>query len=413
MKKATLLNMSNAHKRIADLERALKCVGDVLYDEGDPLIDHGVIKVLREDCGWTSSSNVDDAIQWDYIDYEYTGKDTSLYNFPQPDYLMDGLSEYIVIDQNGGYSSLATSFATDYGVSPYIDFNKTVTKIDYSHTGDANYKVKVDVRATSCTHYLAKYVILTVPVGVIANNLIEFHPPLFTTDNPLKMGLYIKIFYNFNFRVGPRYNHEFLWSVLQGSTSGDKDEHCMNWQNMDAKRHSKRRGTDTTYYPGAHVWVCTLTTVAFHKILAAGDGKRLSATQIDQLLNPLRQIFHDRAILPTDYKYYYPDWNLRDNAGNGAYSDWQIGYNLRQYYAFYGGGPIEPCEHNGCDANRKWRLHMSGTGSCLEEFEYVHGAYFSGQRSANYVLAEMGKSVDTNFLACEDLKDIVLPPVKG
>jgi Flavin containing amine oxidoreductase len=278
MKKATLLNMSNAHKRIADLERALKCVGDVseqLYDEGDPLIDHGVIKVLREDCGWTSSSNVDDAIQWDYIDYEYTGKDTSLYNFPQPDYLMDGLSEYIVIDQNGGYSSLATSFATDYGVSPYIDFNKTVTKIDYSHTGDANYKVKVDVRATSCTHYLAKYVILTVPVGVVANNLIEFHPPLFTTDNPLKMGLYIKIFYKFNFQVGPRYNHEFLWSVLQGSTSGDNDEHCMNWQNMDAKRHSKRRGTDTTYYPGAHVWVCTLTTVAFHKILAAGDGKRL------------------------------------------------------------------------------------------------------------------------------------------
>jgi Flavin containing amine oxidoreductase len=183
-----MLNMDNASQRIVDLERALKCVGDAsdqLYDEGDPLIDHGVIKVLREDCGWTPSSNVDDAIQWNYIDFEYTGKDTSLYNFPEPDYLI-GPTGYIVIDQNGGYSSLATSFATDYGIFPYIDFNKTVTKIDYSHTGDANYKVKVDVHSTSCTHYLAKYVILTVPVGVVANNLIEFHPPLFTMDNPLK-----------------------------------------------------------------------------------------------------------------------------------------------------------------------------------------------------------------------------------
>jgi hypothetical protein len=197
---------------------------------------------------------------------------------------------------------------------------------------------------------------------------------------------------------------------LQGSTSGDNDENCMSWQNMDAKRNNKRDGTDTTYYPGSNVWICTLTTVAFNKILAAGDGKRLSATQIDRLANPLRQIFPERPILPTDYKYYYPDWNLREHTGFGAYSDFQIGYNLRQYYAFYGGGPIEPCEHNGCDANRKWRLHMSGTGSCIDNFEYVHGAYYSGQRSAKYVLAEMGKSVDTNFLLCEDWEGYVLPP---
>jgi Flavin containing amine oxidoreductase len=405
--------MDNPNKRFVDLERALDCVGkvsDLLYEEVDPLVDQGTVKVLRENCGWTSSSNVDYATQWNFIDFEYTGSDTTLYNFPYPDYLLGRPTIYLVIDQRGGYTSLATSFATDYGILPYIDFNRKVTKIDYSYAGDADYKVKVDVNSTSCSHYLAKYVILTVPVGVVANNLIEFQPPLFTKDNPLKMGQYVKIHYKFNFRVGPKYKPEFLWSVLQGGTSGDNDENCMSWQNMDAKRNNKRDGTDTTYYPGSNVWICTLTTVAFNKILAAGDGKRLSAAQIDHLANPLRQIFPERPILPTDYKYYYPDWNLREHSGFGAYSDFQIGYNLRQYYAFYGGGPIEPCEHNGCDANRKWRLHMSGTGSCIDNFEYVHGAYYSGQRSAKYVLAEMGKPVDTNFLLCEDWEGYMLPP---
>jgi Flavin containing amine oxidoreductase len=404
--------MDNPNQRSVDIDRAFECVGvvsELLYAEVDPLFDEGVIKVLREDCGWKLSSNVDYAIQWNNIDYEYTGKDTSLYNFPEADYV-NGPTNLYVIDQRGGYSSLATSFATDYGILSYIDFNRKVTKIDYSYAGDANYKVKVDVNSTSCTHYLAKYVILTVPVGVVANNLIEFQPPLFTKDNPMKMGLYIKIHYKFNFRVGQKYKPEFLWSLLQGSTSGDNDENCITWQNMDAKRNNKRGGTDTTYYPGSNVWICLLTTEAFNKILAAGDGKRLSAAQIDRLVNPLRQIFPERPILPTDYKSYYPDWNLREHAGFGSYSDFQIGYNLRQYFAFYGGGPIEPCEHNGCDANRKWRLHFSGAASCFFAFEYVHGAYYSGQRSAKYVLAEMGKPVDTNFLACDDLEGYVLPP---
>jgi Flavin containing amine oxidoreductase len=414
-KKAKRLNMDSPNQRWTDMDRAIRCLGresEGLYED-EPIPDEGAIKVLGRNCSWIAASGVDRAIQWNYLDYEFTMKDTSLYNFPYSEFLLGRAQEYFVGEQNGGYESLAVGFATDEGLLPsYIDFNKRVANINYDYAGNPNYKVKIDITGSTCTHYLAKYVILTVPVGVLEHQLITFQPPLYTEDVPQTMGQYTKIFYKFNFRVGPKYKNEFLFALLEGSTTGDNDERCMHWQNMDAKRNNIRGGTSTDYLPNSHIWMCTLTTQAFNKILATGDGQHLSADQLDTLLNPLRQIFHEQSITRSDYKTFYPDLNLRDDFGRGAFSDWKIGTTVRQFYEFYGGGGlIEPCEHNGCDSSRKWRLHISGTGSCLEEFEFIHGAYFAGQRSALNVLAEMGQAVDIEgFTSCEDWGDYELPP---
>jgi hypothetical protein len=296
-----------------------------------------------------------------------------------------------------------------------------VTSVDYSYVDLAtpDYKVKVNVAATnsSCDHYLANFVIVTVPVGVLEQGKIAFSPPLLSDESPLTMAQYIKIFYKFNFRVGPKYNNEFMFSVLKGGRTADSNDRCINWQNMEARRNAIRNGTSSSYLQGSKIWMCTLVTEAFEKLLAeqvangTGNGTVLTAQQIDNLLNPLRKVFPGRQILQSDYVYFYPDLNLRDSFGNGAYSNWKVGKSIGSYYKYYGGGPAKRCMHNGCDQNNVWRLHISGTASCFNEWEFVHGAYFAGQRSAKYVLAEMNYSINTAFLPCDDFrKKFILPP---
>ena len=378
---------------------------------GTPPVDNGFIALLA-DCGWTAESNSDFAIQWFYANYEYAENDVSLLAFPEG---IDS-SLYLVVDQEGGYQSVADKFAKGESIYDSIDFETNVTNINYAHD-DPIYHVKVDLAAEvgACDHYLANYVILTVPVGVLEHNLITFEPELFSYDNPLKMKQYVRIYYKFNERVGPDYNNEFLYSILNDL---DVDNiRCINWQNLDATRtFTGQEGTGTSYIPGSNIWECTVTTESFDALLAEGNGEFLTEPQIDALLTPLRRVFPEAKTTQfVDYVSYYPDLNLRGNFGFGAFSNWEVGKTLRDYYEYYGGGPlIERCQHNGCDENTDaWRLHISGTGSCYEQWEFVHGAYFAGQRSANYVLAEMGllaDGIETTFFECDDFfANFVLP----
>jgi len=93
-----------------------------------------------------------------------------------------------------------------------------------------------------------------------------------------------------------------------------------------------------------------------------------------------------------------------ESKGFGAYASWEVGGRVQNFYEFFGGGPIDRCAHNGCDASGVWRLHISGSGSCAEHYEYVHGAYFSGVRSVRYIAAEMaGKGDDIGlYFQCDD-----------
>jgi Flavin containing amine oxidoreductase len=301
----------------------------------------------------------------------------------------------------------------------------TVTKIDYDYSNATtpNYKVKVDVTKSSsnssinatsrlCNHYLANYVILTVPEAVLERNLIAFEPTLRKPTGPSTAGLYIKLFYKFNVRVGPAYNREFAMTVLNGPGSTDNNDQCIFWHNMDGTSSTTNGGlgTSTRFIPGSNIWICTLVTEAFEKLVqgGSGNGQRLSNATIDRLLDPLRKVFQTNITTP-DYTSYYADWNFRDAFGRSAYSRWRIGATLADYADFYGGyGDIggSKCQHNGCDRQNKWRLHLSGTFSCLKSYGVVWGAYNAGQRSARNVLAERGggnTSIDSRFAACDDL----------
>ena len=57
----------------------------------------------------------------------------------------------------------------------------------------------------------------------------------------------------------------------------------------------------------------------------------------------------------------------------------------------------------GEDEEEQWVLHLSGTGSCFESWGFVHGAFYAGLRSANYILYEWGLVKErVRQSACED-----------
>jgi hypothetical protein len=113
-----------------------------------------------------------------------------------------------------------------------------------------------------------------------------------------------------------------------------------------------------------------------------------------ELLDPLRRVYGDlvdKNLLESKYHKWHEDENFY-----GSYSNWVPGYNRTDYFKFYGGifdsseKFIEPCGHHGCNSDDKWILHISGTASCIELWEWISGAIASGERSAHYVLNDIG-----------------------
>lgn len=124
-------------------------------------------------------------------------------------------------------------------------------------------------------------------------------------------------------------------------------------------------------------------------------NQELSEDTLMGLLEPLRRTYGD-LVQPVDK--YYTKLHQSQDFGFGAYSHWKIGYGFRDYAHFFGG--IEEfvpfCNHNGCNSRNEWVLHISGSASCYAYQEYVHGAYYSGQRTADNILRSQGEDIPFN-----------------
>jgi polyamine oxidase len=366
------------------------------------------IQYLKEVCDFTLSDSQDFFNHWIYIQFEYAGDDTSVSEVVDP--YFD--KQYMVVDQ-GGFDQIATYFTEDNGLNEKIRFGRNVTKINYDEDDDV-YKARVITGPKGdgdCNVHLAKRVILTVPAGVLNNNLIEFVPELRYSEsefNPFKVGFYIKIFYEFktNFWGSTLNDKEFLVSLQQRDNVGQ----CHHWQNLEAVSDlTPDYGNNTDYVPGSNTIFCTLIGTSFQALLDETGLDEISEEQLTgKLLDPLRRVFGAAVVddnLMID-SIYYPKQNLDANHGLGSYANWapekSTGggyYSLDDYFKFYGVGPVGYCEHNGCnkvdpyDPDAEWILHISGTCSCYAYWEFVHGAYWGGVRSANLVLYEL-KHID-------------------
>jgi hypothetical protein len=131
--------------------------------------------------------------------------------------------------------------------------------------------------------------------------------------------------------------------------------------------------------------------------------KELSSATLDALLDPLR-IAYGSENVGTPLDIYYPKLNLDADYGYGAYAYWKIGKTFTDFAKFFGGIEILTpfCDHNGCNQNDDWVLHLSGSATCFRYAELVHGGYYSGIRSAKFVLESLGyENIDAAGNDCD------------
>jgi len=354
--------------------------------------DRGVVALLADN-GWTvapdSSGNLDYIMQWMYLDFEYAESDTSARYFPY-----EAGNPYLVTDQRG-YKLVLDDFQNQNVIGARIRFNNRVKSIDYDlNLCDGSeclglclgtsYKAKVTLE--DGTEYYAQRVISTVSVGVLNNDLISFNPPLKYSHaqySPYVMTQYIKVFYQFETPFWD--NTEFVEITRDPADRGK----CHHWQNMEVA------------IPGSSIIRCELMTEAFLELLDPVT-QDLSADTLSALLDPLRLVYgSDTVGSPIDV--FYPKLNKDVDFGFGAYGNWKIGKSFTDFAHFFGGIPVltRPCDHNGCNNQGEWIVHLSGSASCYDHSEFVHGGFFSGQRSARFVLDDLGyNNIDASDTDC-------------
>ena len=385
--------------------------------------DRGVQAMLA-DQGWTipagPEGNLDYTIQWAALDWEYVffvgsllsssfttsflinlflvlveyhdryaAADTSVRFFG---YCIDCLA-YQVSDMRG-YEFLPQSYLATNANPSNVRFNTRVTRINYDEnvvsSDGKTYKTLVNTVDPSgaCMDYYAQRVISTVPTGVISSKLITFNPPLQYSDeqyNPFYMAQYVKIFYQFPSKFWD--DNEMIRVALNNGERG----HCHHWANMD---HPK-------FFPGSLVIRCEIMTEGFDE-LKDTVTQDLSQETLLALLDPVRTVYgSDNVPAPVDV--YYPKLNKDPDTGFGAYANWKVGKSFTDFARFFGGveDVVPYCEHNGCNSNGEWTMMLSGSATCFDWSEFVHGAFFSGEKAAYLTLQELGYDVKFKGSPCD------------
>jgi monoamine oxidase len=247
---------------------------------------------------------------------------------------------------------------------------------------DSTYKaiVRGVDKAGDCLDYKAKRVIVTVPVGVLRGQgyAINFSPPLNIDVLPAVTGQYNKFFCKFTSRFWD--NTQYIGILRNEQFRGV----CNHWQNVDYN------------IPGSNILMCTLTNEGMERFHA------MKLTTSD-LLEPLRRVYGCDVVDNSLQETYFNRYDLDPAAGYGAYSSYQAGYTIKDFYEFYGGlSPTGYVQGEGHNSFGEWIVHISGAASCLEYMEYVDGAFYSGQRSARYVLKSLGLSTIEVGTECEN-----------
>ncbi|CAB9523216.1 Polyamine oxidase [Seminavis robusta] len=354
-------------------------------DTGDSgFVDKGVVGLLNQN-GWNvasdSSGNMDYIFQWLFVDFEYAESDTSQRFFPY-----ESGDPYLVTDQRG-FEHLVQTYQANNVPSDRIRLNTKVQAINYdvNFCGGPGPLYKAIVN-TDFVEYYAQRVINTVSVGVHNSNGIIYRPSLAyppETTNPYKMAQYIKVFYQFSTKFWD--SKQFVYVMRDVSQRGQ----CHHWQDMDVE------------IPGSGIIRCELMTEAFEALIDS-TTLELSAATLDSLLDPLRSAYGTSTV-GTPIATYYPKLNLDRDFGYGAYGNWQVGRTFSEFARFFGGVDefSSRCDHNGCNSLGEWIVQFSGSASCYEHSEFVHGAFFAGQRSARFAMDSLGKDVDTGKSECD------------
>ncbi len=222
-----------------------------------------------------------------------------------------------------------------------VRLNQRVSEIDYS-----NNKVKIKHNGTSSE---ADYVLVTVPLGVLKSNTIQFVPALPATKQTAIQ------------KVGMNCVNKF---ILTWNTAFWDDEQfiCYTPETRDKFNYFVNV---KKFHPTANA----LMTFAYSNY--ARQTETMTDTQvIEEIMAHLKDIYGNNIPNPTNL--LRTKWNSNENAF-GSYSYTAVGTEMRHF------------DDLAEEINDK--LFFAGEHTHIDYFSNAHGAYLSGLREADKIIA--------------------------
>ncbi|XP_010243002.1 PREDICTED: polyamine oxidase-like isoform X2 [Nelumbo nucifera] len=296
---------------------------------------------------------IDMAVDYYTYDYEFAEppRVTSLQNTePLPTFSNFGEDLYFVADPKG-YETVVYYIAKQFlttdaaGVitDPRLKLHKVVTEIQQSPSG-------VIVKTEDGSIYRAAYVMVSVIIGVLHTNLINFHPDLpqwkILAIYQFDMAVYTKIFIKFPYKFWPTGNGTEFFLYAH-----EKRGYYTVWQQLERA------------YPGSNALLVTVTDDESRRIEQQPDSDTKK-----EIMEVLRNMFGKNIPEPTDI--LIPRW-WSNRFYKGTFSNWPIGVNRFEYDQIR--APVG-------------RIYFTGEHTSQHYNGYVHGAYLAGIDAAKIMI---------------------------
>ncbi|EEF52018.1 polyamine oxidase 1 [Ricinus communis] len=292
------------------------------------------------------TSPLEMVIDFFYNDFEDAEppKVTSLkHTYPRNEMVDHGEDEYFVADPRGVevlVQYLAKQFLSSVTKDPRLKLNKVVRDISYSDSG-------VIIKTEDGSTYNSKYVIVSVSLGVLQSDLIEFQPKLPVWKriaiSDFSMTIYTKIFMKFPYKFWPTGpgTEFFLYSHVRRG-------YYPAWQHLENE------------YPGSNILFATVTADESRRI------EQLSDEAVEaELMEILKKLFGDH--IPKPESILVPRWGL-NKFYKGSYSNWPANYNQKRKDQL--ADPVGP-------------VYFTGEHTSNKYIGYATGAYLAGIDTAN------------------------------
>ncbi|CAN1179762.1 Polyamine oxidase 1 [Linum perenne] len=290
-----------------------------------------------------------DYFQNDYEEGEQPSV-TSLKNtFPRQEYTDFGHKTYFVADPRGFQSIvhyIAHQFLSHHHGhqliidDPRLKLNQVVTEINYCKNG-------VRVKTEDGCEYHAKYAIVSVSLGVLQSNFIQFIPDLpewkEQAVKEFDMGTFTKIFL--------RFPHKF-WPSQPGTEfflyAHERRGYYPIWHHLEH------------VMPGSNILFVAVTGDESKRILKLSDSEIQ-----EEAMSVIRKMFGNK--IPDPDQILVPRW-LSNRFFRGSYSNWPAGYKTSSHKKLR--DPIGP-------------IFFTGEHTCAKYLGYADGAYSAGVDTAN------------------------------
>ena len=209
----------------------------------------------------------------------------------------------------------------------------------------------VKITTSSSSEYIADYVIVSVPLGVLKNNSISFNPAFpekkQNAINTLKLGNFLK-----------------TWLVFENNF----------WTNDESISFFTKHIFDNFFNPSAVIDhsknLGGPILLAMHAGKDAENILKLTKSQIaERAYDTLKKAYGNKATVPTVYQ---SSWH-NDQYTNGSYSYIPVGGKISMFDDI---------------AESYGRIHFAGEHTYGKFHATTHGAYWSGKRSAMEIISK-------------------------